>query len=89
MLVKLLTPVPPTQVQVFFHATVVSEREVSEAQLDPEDAPDLPHWSRRREYWFAVTLSQWPVNRLILRENIVEAHNSYRSVKRCQVDSFP
>jgi len=60
MLVKLLTPVPPVQVQVVFHAKVVPVREVRDAQSEPEDTPDRPHWSSRREYVPAVTVSHWP-----------------------------
>jgi len=49
-LVKLLTPVPPVQLQVVFQARVVPLMETREAQSEPEDAPDKPHWSSRREY---------------------------------------
>lgn len=33
----------PVQVQVVFHARVVPDRVESEAQSEPEDAPDRPH----------------------------------------------
>jgi hypothetical protein len=49
MFVKLLTPVPPVQFQVVFQATVVPLSDVNCPQSEPEEAPDLPHWSRMRE----------------------------------------
>ena len=60
MLEKLLTPVPPVQVQVVFQETVLPLKLIMFEHCDPEVAPPSPHKSRKRVYEPAVTVSHWP-----------------------------
>ena len=60
MFVKLFTPVPPVHVHVVFHEMVLPLRLATFAHCEPDVAPSFPHWSRRSEYWPAVTTSHWP-----------------------------
>lgn len=43
ILVKLLTPVPPTQFQVVVQASFWPLSEVMDAQSEPDVAPERPH----------------------------------------------